>query len=574
MNITVFFICWIAISSCFGVLFGFTSIGLTHLTAAISLFLGLIAPLIALLIGKYRYRPFDTIPRIQISDILISIVFLVFTIRAFHHLIYVHGDKILVSSPNNIGDICLHLTHINFLAANPQFWPQNPIFAFQPLHYPFGVNLFNAELKLVGIDPNRGLFLVAILCSLLTLRALFRFNGSFGVASFLFNGGLAGFLIFGTWHLKDYQDAVAWKSIPLAMFLTQRGLLYAIPAGLLLLTHWRQKYFLQKPLLPSWVEYLLYATMPLFHVHTFLFLSVILLFCFLFGEPEWRFNLIKLIAISLIPATLFIYFVVGLNHNGAIGWAPGWMQPQHQSFWWFWINNFGLFIPLTILLLIYFLAPKSIPRDVSDRYLHLFFFPSLLIFVACGFIKFAPWAWDNTKLIFWAYMLILYCAWNLFFKHWPLILRAPVLLLLFFSGAVSLTGGLAEMNHHYEIGNEQEWAAVDKALENFPSDAVFAAYPTYNNPVLVTGHEVVLGYEGHLWSHGLPYQAYWPQLQQFLSGAPNWQSLIKPLHIDYVFWGPYERSHYPSSLRPWEKIYPLVAQGPWGSVYDLRGNSN
>jgi hypothetical protein len=63
-------------------------------------------------------------------------------------------------------------------------------------------------------------------------------------AGFLFNGGIAGFQFFDTHKFLDYQGdkAIAWKSIALSMFVTQRGLLYAIPAGVLLLWHWRETF--------------------------------------------------------------------------------------------------------------------------------------------------------------------------------------------------------------------------------------------------------------------------------------------------------------------------------------------
>ena len=114
------------------------------------------------------------------------------------------------------------------------------------------------------------------------------------------------------------------------MFVTQRGWLYAIPAALVLLWHWREKYFRETPIapardlpapgvssaeaaaqteakmdapeaeravrdndaalptavttrgkrkgpLPFWVELSLYASMPLFHVHTFIALTIVLL---------------------------------------------------------------------------------------------------------------------------------------------------------------------------------------------------------------------------------------------------------------------------------------------------------
>ena len=88
---------------------------------------------------------------------------------------------------------------------------------------------------------------------------------------------------------------------------------HAIPAGLLLLWHWREKFWPTvagvddpgppaKSLapgnseeirkygpLPFWVELSLYASMPLFHFHTFLALSIVL-FCFFaleFGLRIW-----------------------------------------------------------------------------------------------------------------------------------------------------------------------------------------------------------------------------------------------------------------------------------------------
>ena len=87
------------------------------------------------------------------------------------------------------------------------------------------------------------------------------------------------------------------------MLVTQRGLLYALPAGLLLLCHWRRKYFsnadaprqgrrLQAALLPFWLELTLYATMPLFHMHTFIALSLLAAFLFVMATPGraggWR----------------------------------------------------------------------------------------------------------------------------------------------------------------------------------------------------------------------------------------------------------------------------------------------
>jgi hypothetical protein len=574
MNFLVVVLCWIVSSTLLGILFGYSPLGLTTSTSIVALLLGLVLPGVPALM-KLRKSRFEPAPRRGFFAYVVGIFFLAFAVREFSQVIYVTNDSVRVISPNNIGDICLHLAHINYLASNPHFWPENPIFAFDKLRYPIGLNLFNAELKLVGVDPRLGIILIAFLGSILTLRALFLFNGSFGVAAFLFNGGLAGFLFFQSFTLKDYQADLAWKSIPLAMFVTQRGLLYAVPAGLLLLHHWRTMLFERRPerCLPLWAECLFYCTMPLFHLHTFIFLSFLLLWWFLFGDPNWRGHLLRLVLFSSIPATLCVYAVTGFAKTEAIGWKPDWMAGPKEAPWWFWLQNFGLFLPACIGLLIYLLIPaRPLMRDAKQK-LQLLFFPAAAIFVACSFIKFAPWEWDNTKLFFWAYLVMMFCLWEGFIVKWHVLLRAPVIFGLFFSGFISLAGGLCSNPEGYEIGHAGEWQQVANATHSFPPNSVFAAYPTYNHPILVNGHRVVMGYPGHMWSHGLNYRPVEIKLGSLMNSEPGWEQKAKELGAGYLFWGPLEETNYPDSAKEWEERCRLVAEGPWGRIYDLRSLS-
>ena len=69
-------------------------------------------------------------------------------------------DQIEFISPNNLGDLALHLTYIRNLANGVPFWPENPIFAGAKIHYPLGIDLFNSLLTLAGVDVYRGLIWV------------------------------------------------------------------------------------------------------------------------------------------------------------------------------------------------------------------------------------------------------------------------------------------------------------------------------------------------------------------------------------------------------------------------------
>jgi hypothetical protein len=171
--------------------------------------------------------------------------FAVFAARSFCWLLYIDDNNLRIQSPNNLGDLALHITYIKNFANGVSIWPDNPIYVFSRMRYPAGIDLFNALLSCMNVDLIRGLIWVGLLASVATFYALYRWGGAFAVAGFLFNGGVAGFQFLRTFKFLDYQGgkAIAWKSIPLSMFVTQRGLLYAIPVGLLLLWHWREKFF-------------------------------------------------------------------------------------------------------------------------------------------------------------------------------------------------------------------------------------------------------------------------------------------------------------------------------------------
>src|SRR3984893_14006317 len=320
---------FVSVSTVFALLLGIACGGLGPRTAMLSLVLGGLFAIAAYLgtanpeMNQYGSTNVPRYNRIWLWGL--GACFVMFAARSFLWLLYIDGPELRIQSPNNLGDLALHITYIKHFASGVALWPDNPIYAFSKLRYPAGIDLFNALLCLVDVDLIRGLIWVGVLASVATFYAFYRWGGGFTIAGFLFNGGLFGFEFLRTFQFQDFQgkNYVAWKSIPLAMFVTQRGLLYAIPAGLLLLWHWRQKFFRnntqvrqsdglvpwrdrQRGPLPFWIELSLYASMPLFHMHTFIALSIVLIFLFVFGDPARRRHTITLVASAFIPATFFV----------------------------------------------------------------------------------------------------------------------------------------------------------------------------------------------------------------------------------------------------------------------------
>jgi hypothetical protein len=595
----------------------------------------------------------------------VAVCFAIFAVRSFCWLLYIDGSDLKIQSPNNLGDLSLHITLIRNFANGVPIWPDNPIYVFSKVRYPAGIDLFNALLYLVHVDLITGFVWVGLAAALATFYAFFRWSGTFGVAGFLFNGGIAGFQFFTTLKFLDYQggNKIAWKSIPLSMFVTQRGWLYAIPAALLLLWHWREKFFRQdavaggddpsqsaavdarrhsKGPLPFWVELSLYASMPLFHLHTFLALTIVLLFGPLFEPPSelafivnlarnegiaeigrlisrptmWpeifrgapiRRHAAALLATALIPASFFVWLVSDRFRAASIlQWHPGWAQDSADfaapffrlgpvnfgtdvpflwaflqktlngvvlPFFQFWLTNFGLWIPLALALvgLCVWRAWKARwrwgnkpPADIA------FVLPAVTIFAVGYFFTTAPWDWDNLKLMVWGYFLILPFLWSDIIGRWAFPERAAMCVALFGSGFVTLLGGLSAGHPGFGLIERAKLDGLGTAVRPLPVEARFAAYPTYNHPLLLQGRKVVLGYPGHLWTEGFDYGDANNRLTALMNGAANWRAAAQALGVRYVFWGQDEKTNYRSSSRPWEATAFLVAAGDWGAIYDLK----
>lgn len=463
-------------------------------------------------------------PAASAWDVLLLSVFALVSLRAFLWLIYPVGDEWRVLSPNNLGDLSLHIHFIRYLSGGVPFWPASPILAGAPLTYPVGMDLLNALLFRTGVPVEKGLVWIGLSGAALSGWALWRWGGAFAIAAFLFNGGLAGFLIFQTGQVADFQAELAWKNFFLSMFVTQRGLLYALPCGLFLMSVWREDLFGKPSGVPRWISFLLYATMPLFNAHAFVFLSLVLAAAFLVNPLQRKF-LAAFVLLAFLPATIAMFFVTGqFSAMSGLRWFPGWMQGGEGGMFWIW--NFGVALPLLLILGFRLIRDRSMDA-------RCFAGTGLFVFLLCCFVSFAPWEWDNTKLFLWAWLSCVPFLWEML-KRWPAPLRAILCFLLFFSGAVSLAGGL-DKRHGYKLASRAELATAAEVLRKVPWTDRIAVDPEFNNPVILLGRPVLCGYEGHLWSHGLDYRKPWDDLQLVLKRGPGWKQALQRLDAKWLY---------------------------------------
>lgn len=238
----------------------------------------------------------------------------------------------------------------------------------------------------------------------------------------------------------------------------------------------------------------------------------------------------------------------------------------------FWIQNFGILLPLAIVVIAVciYRAWKSDARfDLKAHPALAFLTAGAVIFLFACLVKTAPWEWDNIKLLLWAYLILLPFLWSELITRWPVPVRVGVCVMLFSSGFVSLFGGLATGKPGFGFADRAEVDGVGAAVRKLPVEVRFASYPTYNHPLLLQGRRVVIGYPAHVWTQGFTYHDVERQLEAVMNGEPDWREQARALGARYLFWGRHESGFYKASTRVWEREALPVASGGWGTIYDL-----
>lgn len=469
---------------------------------------------------------------------------------------------------NNFGDLPWHITSIENLARAQKFWPENPIITGEEFHYPFGIDMFGALFVKLGV-PLESLFpITGFVCGLMFLCTLYLWGQGFAVGGFLFSGGFAGYKIFTNGYFNDYQADLAWKNLPLALYITQRGFLYAFPVGLLVFWSWRRRFILKEEGLPFWMEGFFWGSMPLFHVHTFLVLSAVFAYWVL-STKQIKEGLRVFFVAVILAAYEMLRLTDGFKRASILKWKPGWMiQNPNGPYLYFWdaflffVQNYGLFFPLTIFSL--WAALKFRTKERWD----LVIVPAAAIFAVCLFVLFAPWDWDNTKLMAWSYILALPAIWDLALRPMMVWFRLPLVVSLFLSGFVCLFS--VYNGQGFQLYQRDVIEAVCNDLSEIPHESRIAIAQVHNHPVLLCGHMVVAGYAGHLWSHGIPgHEIIEDKLNRLMRGDGDWLVLASQVQARYLFWGPEEIRSFPSSTKPWETTKKVLAEGAWGRLYDL-----
>ncbi|MDO8142687.1 MAG: PA14 domain-containing protein, partial [Candidatus Brocadiales bacterium] len=518
--------------------------------------------------------------------------------RLFYRTIIWKKDGMYVGLTNNYGDLPLHLAYITSFVWGNNIPPQDPAFAGERLVYPFLSDFLSAIFLKLGLDLRDILFIPGLLLTVSFYCILYyfsyrltkrRFAAIISPFIFFFSGGFGFYYFFqdlantsnSLWsflmHLpRDYSGSSIsslnyyWITPLTSLNVPQRAFLFGFPITILIFSLLYAGIEHKK-----WREFLfagiLAGTLPLFHSHSFLAMLMITIpLGFIFWDwRKWFLFFIPAFILSL-PQVLYLSGHVGgsffkLN----FGWMAG-----KENFLWFWLKNTGLFWFVIVggFAIIFVRANGSSPLRLG-----FYVLPFLILFLLPNLVLFAPWNWDNIKIfIYWflgttpiAALALAYLYDN---KHFRIISRAGFFVIMFiltFAGGVDVFRyAIAPINGWKEFSTEEIELAKRISTET-PADAIFLNAPIHNHLVFLTGRKSLMGFPGHVWSHGYNDSYKREQdIRKMLKGNHEAAFLIDKYRPSYVTIGTNEK-HMGVNKEFFDTHYTQTITTKNYAIYDL-----
>ena len=206
---------------------------------------------------------------------------------------------------------------------------------------------------------------------------------------------------------------------------------------------------------------------------------------------------------------------------------------------WFWLKNTGLFIPLLILALVWKPDDYLVPRKLL-----LFYLPFTLCFFIPNFVKLAPWVWDNIKMLFYWWIVSAPIVALLLARLWEKragqkVIAASLFVILTLAGALDIFPLLTFQGEYQEF-DRNGVAFAESIKERTPPTATILHAPIHNTPIFLTGRRSIMGYPGHIWTHGLDFGPRENEIKQIYAGGMDAAALLAKYRVDYVVIGPQE----------------------------------
>ena len=508
-------------------------------------------------------------------------------------------DGTLHVGQSTYGDLCMHLSIATSLRGSALPADYN-ILPGTTLGYPILTDatattmlLFGASIQAAMIVPAAVMSALVYCGYLIFAREVTRNTPAAVVAAVLlfFNGGL-GFLydfdlsghdfskiteIFTEYYKTPANQPeynLRWSNLVCDLLLPQRtflgGWTLLLPA----------LYFARSALRRHETRDYLLATLfasalPMVHTHSFAALG---LYCAgscvyqFVADPENRRKLVRgagmflgLTLVCVLPQVVSSTLKQA-TREGFVRLHFNWVNYTDEGFVdfypWFWAKNIGL--PLLAMICALLEWKK---RDRMD------FVGAACIFVVAELVLFQPLDYDNNKLFYIWYLLMLPAAGSACVGAWRRLrgTRSRALLAALFLAGSTLSGALSiarECVSDYQLFSAADVAAAEYIEENTDPDDMFLTGLHHNNPVYaLAGRDVVCGPSLFLYWHGLDYMSRDARVRAFYADPENNLALLREYNVKYIVSGSAERYELSSNEEALDALFELIYDEMGTKIY-------
>jgi len=145
---------------------------------------------------------------------------------------------------------------------------------------------------------------------------------------------------------------------------------------------------------------------------------------------------------------------------------------------------------------------------------------------------------------------------------WMRSVAAPLVVALTLAGALDVwrvMSGAVELQEFDRNGIA--FAAMMERVT--PERALVLHAPIHNHPVFLTGRRSLMGYPGHIWTHGLDYIEREEEIRRIYAGASAAPALMSRYGVDYVVVSPLERLQMPVNDNFFERFERVGETGEY-----------
>ena len=528
------------------------------------------------------------------------------------------------------GDWALHLGDVTSFVYGDNFPPVNSRYLGIPLVYHYLPSVTASALVKLGLAPTAALAFHSWFFSLVLLLALYAFAlrltrdrtiAGVSIALFLL-GGTLGWVtrlaemdtshnFWGTFLRQPWDRGATgdlnfrWPNMFFDLIESQRAYVYGLPLCLLMLTLLLEGHAQRKRLL-FLASGIVGGTLPFAHLSSLTALALIIPFVFLFLTPaerpfpvgwetarhgrrwyirqlakragwiveDYLTNLPNWLIFGVAWLALAVpQLIVQQGGQGSdvrlIRWDIGWIAPPDP--WpWFWLKNLGWFVPLLLVAL----ANRRLLDSTARRLLWAF----MPTFAICNLFAFRPWAWDNTKLLFYWFLAVSILVAALLVRAWreqgtPLVRT----ILVGIVATMVLTGVLMNVQQllgkdRYQLVNAEEVRLAEIVRDQTDPHAIFVTGTQHNHPIpVLAGRQVLMSYPGWLFSSGIDYAQRERDLRAIYAFTADAPQLLASYNVDYIVIGPTERTDFKANTAAIRARFgqPVIATGQY-EVYKVK----